>query len=135
MSRRILVVDDDPSMVATLCDILSLHGWETTPGHDGCDATEIVRAGPVGLVLMDVIMPRMNGVEALGAIKASRPETHVVLMTAYAEQQLLEKAEGMGVSRILSKPVQLPSLVALLEELTQSAAVPPPAAPPHEVIR
>lgn len=127
MSRRILVVDDDPSMVATLCDILSFHGWETTQGHDGRDATEIVQANPVGLVLMDVIMPRMDGVEALGAIKASRPETQVILMTAYAEQQLLEKAAGMGVSRILSKPVQLPSLVALLEELTQSPPSPLPS--------
>lgn len=113
--RRVLVVDDDPAMVATLCDILALSGWETMRGRDGKDATEQAAAENVHLVLMDVLMPRMNGVEALRAIKSHSPTTRVILMTAYAAEELLEQAERDGADRILRKPVQLPNLLAALD--------------------
>jgi DNA-binding NtrC family response regulator len=116
MTKRILVVDDDRQMVTTLCDILGLHGWETSRGHDGSAATEMVVAQELDLVLMDVVMPTMNGVEALRAIKKRRPETRVILMTAYAAGALLAEAEREGVFRILAKPVQLPNLLSVLDE-------------------
>jgi DNA-binding NtrC family response regulator len=113
--KRVLVVDDDRQMVRTLCDILSLHGWETEARHSGEEAVAAVAAQDFGIVLMDVKMEGMNGVEALSQIRRLRPAARVVLMTAYSSAELLKRAEAEGALQILSKPVPLPVLVALLE--------------------
>ena len=110
------MVDDDRSMVGTLCVILGMHGWRTSGGYDGEAAADLAEAGEVDVVLMDVIMPRMNGVDAMRAIISRRPDTRVILMTAYAPHDLIAKAEQQGVFRVLAKPVQLPNLLSLLDE-------------------
>jgi DNA-binding NtrC family response regulator len=119
VTRRILVVDDDRGMVATLRDILELHGWETVPAYDGAEAVAVALEQEIDVVLMDVKMPRVDGVAALQAIRRKRPRTRVILMTAYAAQALLEQAEQEGVVRILRKPVDLPELFSLLEAAAQ----------------
>ena len=116
-ARRIAVVDDDDAMVETLCDILELHGWETVRAKDGMEAIDVVQQSGVGLVLMDVRMPRMNGVDALVEIKRRSPATSVVLFTASAAQELLQRAERHGVARILKKPVDARELLSVLDGL------------------
>ncbi len=116
MTRRILVVDDDREMVRTLCDVLELHGWQPLAAHSGEEAVGLAAQSGVDIVLMDVRMPGLNGVEALRAIKANSPRTRVVLMTAYAARDLLAEAERDGALRIMPKPVALPELLALLDE-------------------
>jgi DNA-binding NtrC family response regulator len=117
MSRRILVVDDDRQMVRTLRDVLALHGWEADGAYSGEDAVEAVRGREYTAVLMDVRMGGMNGVEALRAMHAERPEQRVILMTAYTASDLLAEAEREGALRILPKPVALDRLMALLDAL------------------
>jgi CheY-like chemotaxis protein len=121
-SRRILVVDDDAGMVETLCDILALHGWETERAYDGSTAVELAAGRDVDLLLMDYRMPRLDGLEAWRTIRARRPAARVVLMTAYASDDVVRRAEGEGVWRVLRKPLDVPALVALLE-----SALPAPA--------
>jgi DNA-binding NtrC family response regulator len=115
MAKRILVVDDDWSMVQTLCDILEARGWETLRAHDGLEAVNAVTSHKVDFVLMDVKMPHLNGVEALQRMKTVRPGVRIVLMTAYAAPELLAQAEREGVVQIMRKPVDLPALLGLLE--------------------
>jgi CheY-like chemotaxis protein len=114
--RTILVVDDDPGMVETLCDILELHGWHPVRAYDGAEAIAMVREGEIDVVLMDVRMPRMSGAEALRAIKARHPEIPVVLVTAMAAQEVLNQAERDGAVRILKKPLDLPLMLQVLEQ-------------------
>jgi DNA-binding NtrC family response regulator len=114
MSRSILVVDDDRSMVKTLCAVLRLHGWEPTPAYSGEEAVRVTASGQFAAVVMDVKMPGMNGVEAFRAIRAARSRAPVILMTAYAAHDLLAEAEREGVLSILSKPVSLDVLNQLL---------------------
>lgn len=121
MTKRILVVDDDRAMVDTLCDVLELHGWETLRAFDGARAVAACEELAVDVVLMDVRMEGIDGVEALRRIKAHRPATRVVLMTAYAAQELLESAEREGALRILKKPVSMSALLALLEDVTRAS--------------
>jgi len=121
MSKRILVVDDDRAMVGTLCDILELNGWVAFGAYDGADAANEAERHGVDVVLMDVRMPRVDGVTALRAIKRRRPGIRVVLMTAYAAHDLLAQAEREGALRILRKPVDLSELMTLLEAAARDA--------------
>lgn len=114
MTRRILVVDDDQLMVKTLAEILRLQGWDTGTAYDGEAAVRAFQAEPYDVVLMDVRMPGMSGVDALRAMKAERPAVKVVLMTAYAAREVIAEAEDQGALRILSKPVNIPSLLGFL---------------------
>ena len=82
----ILIVDDDVDMAETLSDILTALGIQVEIAHDGCAAIEKTKAKMFDIVLMDIKMPKMNGVESYKKIKQIRPQTTVVLMTAYAAQ-------------------------------------------------
>jgi DNA-binding NtrC family response regulator len=112
--RRALVVDDDKFMVRTLSDVLRVKGWQVTQAYSGASAVEAARATPFDVVLMDIKMPGMDGVAAFKAMKAEQPSLRVVLMTAYASQDLIAEAENEGVLRIMPKPLNLPALLSLL---------------------
>jgi DNA-binding NtrC family response regulator len=112
--RHVLVVDDDPSMVKTLTDVLQLSGWAVDSASSGVQAVVAVEARQFDAILMDVKMPDMDGVTALKAMKACRPDARVFLMTAYAAHELLAEAEREGVTRILAKPVNVHVLLGLL---------------------
>jgi CheY-like chemotaxis protein len=118
--ERIAVVDDDDAMVETLCDVLALHGWDPVRASDGAQAVQLVTAEQIDVVLMDIRMPKMNGVEALREIKRVRPATRVVLFTASAAQELLAGAERYGASHVLKKPVDAVELLSVLEGLRKA---------------
>lgn len=112
--RRALVVDDDRSMVRSLTDVLRLKGWDVTSAYTGKDAVAAASGSQFDVVLMDIKMPGMDGVSAFKAMKAERPDVRVVLMTAYAAQELVSEAQEEGVVRVMSKPVDLSALLSLL---------------------
>jgi DNA-binding NtrC family response regulator len=119
--RRILIVDDDRLMVRTLRDILSLRGWETDGVHSGEEAVAAVRINEYAVVLMDVRMSGMTGVEALREMRALRPDLRVILMTAYAATELLAQAERDGALHVFPKPVELERLMDTLDAVIADA--------------
>jgi two-component system response regulator HydG len=118
VTHRLLVVDDDKQMVRTLVDVVRLHGWEADGAHSGEAAVEAVRERDYAVVLMDVRMTGINGLEAFKAMKAVRPGVRVILMTAYTASEILAEAEREGALRILSKPVALTGLIEILKQTT-----------------
>lgn len=118
--RTIAVVDDDDAMVETLCDVLELHGWAPVRASDGEQAVDLVTCGDVDVVLMDIRMPKMNGVEALREIRRRRPAAQVILFTASAAQELLADAVRYGAARVLRKPVDVVELLSVLEGLRKA---------------
>lgn len=118
MTRRLLVVDDDKQMVRTLVDVVRLHGWEADGVYSGEAAVEAVRERDYAVVLMDVRMTGINGLEAFKAMKQVRPSVRVILMTAYTATEILAEAEREGALRILSKPVALEGLIEVLKQAT-----------------
>ncbi|HEV7596517.1 MAG TPA: response regulator [Gemmatimonadaceae bacterium] len=121
MTRRMLIVDDEKQMVKTLVDVVKLHGWEADGAYSGEAAVEAVRARDYAVVLMDVRMTGINGLEAFKAMKAVRPGVRVILMTAYTATEILAEAEREGALKILSKPVALSGLLELLKEATKES--------------
>ncbi|HEY4219575.1 MAG TPA: response regulator [Gemmatimonadaceae bacterium] len=119
-SRRILIVDDEVLMVRTLSDILRMKGWDVHGEHTGEAALEFLRTttDKIDVVLMDVRMGGMTGVDALRVIREEKPDLPVMLMTAYSTAELLAEAERQGAVRILSKPVLISGLLSMLETIT-----------------
>jgi two-component system, NtrC family, response regulator HydG len=123
MSRRVLVVDDDRQMVKTIRAILEHRGWQSTPAYSGEEAVAAASGGPpFGAVLMDVRMPGMNGVEACLQMHAAHPDLPVILMTAYAAQEILAQARRAGVVTIMPKPLAWPKLIAHLDRLPHASS-------------
>jgi CheY-like chemotaxis protein len=123
MTRRVLVVDDDRQMVKTIRAILDHRGWESIPAYSGEEAVEAASGEPpFGAVLMDVRMPGMNGVEACQKMHAAHPDMPVILMTAYAAQEILTQARRAGVVTIIPKPLPWPKLMAHLDRLPHGAS-------------
>ena len=112
--NRVLIVDDQPGMVETLADILKDRGCMVTLASDGYQAVKQVDQHPVDLVLMDVVMPGMNGLDTYRAIKHLRPQTPVVMMTGYKLDHLVKQAIHEGTLAVLQKPVDPATIVGIV---------------------
>jgi CheY-like chemotaxis protein len=102
MTRTVLVVDDESGMRETLVDILEAAGYTVTPAADGGAALKLARAQPFDVIIMDIRMPVMTGVEVLAAL--THPPPQIVLMTAYAMEEQLRDARDHDAFAIMQKP-------------------------------
>jgi DNA-binding NtrC family response regulator len=110
----ILIVDDDQNMTKTLVDIINIKGYQAIAASSGIEALEVMRQSEITVVLSDVKMPDMNGVELFLEIKDSYPNIPVILMTAYAQDELIQQGMAEGVQTILTKPLDIEFLLTLL---------------------
>ena len=115
----ILVVDDHPSMTQTLTDILSVKGFEVHAAYSGAEALEILQEHPVHILLTDVRMPDMNGVELCRAARKTQPNLIVMLMTAYAADDIIEKGFSEGIKTVLTKPLDINLLLSIFSAYKQ----------------
>jgi CheY-like chemotaxis protein len=104
-SLRVLVVDDDRDLAETIEDILVGWGHQVTVAYDGEQAVRLFREGSYDLCFMDVRLPGANGVESLLEIRSFRPDAKIVIMTAYAVEDLLARAVDGGAVAVLRKPI------------------------------
>ncbi len=106
-TRRILVVDDEPAITETLSLIFSGHGYEVRGAHSAEEAIETIAAWEPDLAILDVNLPRMNGIDLAIVLQANRPACRLVLFSGHpGTQALMEEAAKKGnVFEILSKPV------------------------------
>lgn len=120
---RILVVDDDQRMANTLKDILSVKNFEAEVAFSGSEALEKLKRGRFDCVLSDIKMPEMNGVELFKAIKQTRPDMPVVLMTAFSTNKLVTEGLQEGVIASLSKPLDIEALLGFFSALRKEPSV------------
>jgi DNA-binding response OmpR family regulator len=119
---KILVVDDDPGMLDTLMDVLSATGYETSVAASGNAALEMAQAGRFDLVLMDVQMPGLNGVQVLHALRVLEPTIVVIMMTAYTGDELVAESQRTTGFSVLSKPLDLDQVLPLVKSIVSSRA-------------
>lgn len=114
---KVLVVDDDAGLRLSVKNTLSAAGkFEVEEAFDGVDAVEKVKANNYKIVLLDVDMPRMTGLEALKVIKEHDPSIIVLIMTAYANINDAVKAVKEGAYNYMQKPVKGDVLVDMVEK-------------------
>jgi two-component system response regulator HydG len=114
---RILIVDDDESMNKTMALVLKRKGYDVAVSISGPDAIEKVRLQPFDIIFMDIKMPVMDGVETFEKIREIRPDAVVMMMTAYAVEDLIQKALREGAYGIIYKPLDIDKIVAEIEEV------------------
>lgn len=120
---KILVVDDDRRIVKTTCDILKIKGHEAIAAYSGEEGVAQVRSDAPDCVLMDIKMTGITGVEALRQMKAIAPALPVVLVSAYATDELMEQAKRAGAYAVLSKPLNFPVILSFLSLLRQEESI------------
>jgi DNA-binding response OmpR family regulator len=113
---RVLVVDDEQIIADTLAIILNQAGFDASPVYTGSDAIEMARSARPDLIISDVVMPDMNGVEAAIHIRGFLPTCKILLFSGQAATvDLLENASGRGYEfEILAKPIHPKDLLARL---------------------
>jgi DNA-binding NtrC family response regulator len=120
---RILVVDDDQRMTHTLSDILTMTGHLPVEANSGAQALELARTQVFDCVLTDVRMPGMNGVELHRQLHQSQPGLPVILMTAYASDDIISKGLDEGVVGVFDKPLDISNLLGFFTSLANQRSI------------
>jgi len=125
---RILIVEDDPAMVAGLRDNFEYEGYEVISADDGVVGLERAMADDPDLVVLDVMMPRMSGLDVCKQLKAKRPSVPIIMLTARGQE--IDKVVGLelGADDYVTKPFSVRELMArvkaVLRRVSPQAGVP-----------
>ncbi len=120
MQPKILVVDDQYGIRALLYEILLKDGYHIFQAANGAEALKIVDKETPELVLLDMKIPGMDGLEILRRIKEDDPEIGVIMMTAYGELNLINQAMELGAITHFSKPFDIDDVRNVIKENIRS---------------
>ena len=123
---RILIIEDEPAMVAGLQDNFEYEGYEVISAGDGVAGLERGMADDPDLVLLDVMMPRMSGLDVCKTLKASRPAIPIIMLTARGQE--IDKVVGLelGADDYVTKPFSIRELMARVKAVLRRYAAPEP---------
>jgi len=112
MSRKkILIIDDDPNLRKTLSDILKLKGYEPLTAKDGTEGLELLKQVPVNLVVIDLGLPDISGLDVLNRVKADYPGVEAIILTGNASLDSAIEATNKGAFSYLLKPYEISQLL------------------------
>jgi two-component system, NtrC family, response regulator HydG len=114
-SMKVLVADDNAEFLDNVREIIELLGFEAVTASDGIEAVKKVVEEKPDLILMDIKMPGMDGVSAFRKIKDISPKTPVILITAFAAEEVVEGALREGVFGCLRKPINFDGLFEIIQ--------------------
>ena len=117
MAPKIMIVDDDENFRGTLQSVLEEEGLDVILAEDGFQAIWMVSQNQIDLVLLDVFMPGINGIEALSKIKEIHPDCTVVMMTGYALEGFIQNALLEGAKACWKKPVSIQQILKIVDEM------------------
>ena len=127
--RRVLIVDDEDTMRAALAESLAAAGYEVTAARNGQEAVELFEQDDYAVVVTDMRMPKMGGMEVLRRIKKISPQTPVIIITAYGTVKTAVEAMKEGAAEFLMKPFSLDDLEFTVNNCLASQTGPGKEAP------
>jgi DNA-binding response OmpR family regulator len=116
MFKKILIVDDDKDIRDFCRRFFNDQGFTALTAPDGKEALKIVENEEGLIVLLDLVMPVMDGIEALRRIKEIRPATVVVMVTAVEDIEKIKEAKRLGASGYITKPLHLDDLIRFVRD-------------------
>lgn len=114
----ILIVDDEQAIRESLSLILEDEGYTCLSAADGFGALQLIKDKSIDVLITDVHMPNMDGLQLLLETKKSSPDTHSIVITAYSETDNAIKSLHMGASGYLIKPLDFDDVIQRVNELT-----------------
>ncbi|PYU95531.1 MAG: DNA-binding response regulator [Acidobacteria bacterium] len=122
--RRILIVEDEPAMVAGLRDNFEYEGYDVITAEDGVAGLERALADDPDLVVLDVMMPRMSGLDVCKQLKVKRPSVPIIMLTARGQE--IDKVVGLelGADDYLTKPFSVRELMARVRAVLRRVSAP-----------
>jgi DNA-binding response OmpR family regulator len=123
---RIVVVEDEPAIRRGVSDALRLSGYEVTEAADGAIGLREAAAAGVDLVLLDIMLPRKDGLEVLSELRRSNPTRPVILLTARGSEDDRVRGLKMGADDYVVKPFSAKELIARVEAILRRTMKPVP---------
>jgi len=114
---RILIVDDDKNLLKLLRETLEAIGYNALTAQDGSSAISLVKSGSIDLVIADISMPEMDGLQLLQMVKEYDPKIPVLLITGVNMNNIKERVYQYGADAFLDKPFRISRIEELLERL------------------
>ena len=116
MKEKILIVDDQFGIRILLNEVFQKEGYQTFQAANGVQALEIVTKHQPDLVLLDMKIPGMDGIEILKRMKVIDPEIRVIIMTAYGELDMIQEAKDLGALTHFAKPFDIDDIRAAVRK-------------------
>ncbi len=114
MFPSILIVDDEPSILQTLGGLLSDEGFEVTTAANGYEALKIIDTESPDLVLLDIWMPGIDGIETLKEIKKENPNIQVIIITGHGTIETAVNATKLGAYDLIEKPLSIDKVIVAI---------------------
>jgi DNA-binding response OmpR family regulator len=114
---KILVVDDEPTICSMMKVFLTRIGYVVKTVNTGDEAITVFDEDPPDMVLLDISMPGMRGIDVLQLMKTRKADCGVIMLSAYGDEQTIQEAIDMGAYCYIQKPMELLDLKKRLEEL------------------
>jgi DNA-binding NtrC family response regulator len=118
-SPKILIVDDEERFRTTMCKLLTIRGFDAVAVGGGPEAIEHVKEQPCDVVILDVRMPEMSGVDVLAEIKKVDADIEVIIMTGYASVDTAKEILTRGAYDYMLKPYSIDELVEKIEAASE----------------
>ena len=116
---RVLLVDDEQEFVETLADRLKMRDLETSTAHNGQEALSAVKEEEPDVIVLDLKMPGIHGIEVLKRVKEAYPNVEVIILTGHGSEMDEQAARGLGAFDYLRKPANLDTLVSRIKNAFQ----------------
>ena len=119
INKRVLIVDDEEGYRKVLSNSLADLGYETKAVNNGFEALEEIKRRRYSIILLDVQMPGMDGIELLDHLQGTRFNSHIVIITAYTGEEVVKEAIKKGAKKVITKPFSIDDLEICLHEFSK----------------
>lgn len=115
MKRTIVIVDDETGIIEEVQSFLTEEGYEVHSADNGKDGIDLIARVKPDVLILDMKLPDMSGINVLKACKVTSPTTKVIVNTGYVDQNIIDEAERIGREAFLQKPFNLERLLSEIE--------------------
>ncbi|CAG36220.1 response regulator [Desulfotalea psychrophila] len=116
IKARVLLVDDEKDFIETLSNRLQIRGLTVSTSTCGQDALKLIEKEKFDVVVLDLTMPGMDGLETLKKLKETAPDTEIIMLSGHGTIQASTEAIKLGAEDFLEKPLDLPKLLEKISE-------------------
>jgi DNA-binding NtrC family response regulator len=115
--RKVLIVDDDRDIVSIVSTILAGRGWDISAAYSGSEALEAVTASKPDIILLDIMMPEMNGIEVLKKIRKIDSDARIIMITAFGDVESYLDSMELGAYEYINKPFETDELLEMIDRV------------------